>query len=101
MEIILVVGMRLGCINHAPLTCQSILQRKGKLIGWVANSGHQIMNHFDENLATLTQWLPVPHLGTAMSEENSSTIFLRASHLLMKKHEYFHQADAATNDLVG
>ena len=100
MEIILVVGMRLGCINHALLTCQSILQRKGKLIGWVANSGQKIMGHFDENLATLTQCLPVPHLGTAMPKENLSAIFSRSSHLLMKKHESFHQTDATINDLV-
>lgn len=100
MEIILVVGMRLGCINHALLTCQSILQHKGKLIGWVANSRHQIMDHFDENLTTLTHLLPVPHLGTVMPEEDPSITFSQASHLLMKKNEYFHQANVAINGLV-
>lgn len=76
MEIILIINMRLGCINHALLTCQSILSAQGKLIGWIANTPKTIMAHFEENIETLKQWLPVPHLGTVMPHEDAIDIFL-------------------------
>jgi dethiobiotin synthetase len=61
--VILVVGMRLGCINHALLTAEAI-QRDGlQLAGWVANqSDCRMMNH-EENLDTLCDLLPAPLLG--------------------------------------
>ncbi len=61
--VILVVGMKLGCINHAVLTAEAI-QADGLLIaGWVANKLDAEMACFDENLATLRQLLPAPCLG--------------------------------------
>lgn len=100
MDIILVVGMRLGCINHALLTCQSILQRKGKLLGWIANSGTHIMDHFEENLATLIQWIPALHLGTVRPNTDPSTIFSPELHPLMKRREHGHQTNVIINDLA-
>lgn len=62
-QVILVVGMRLGCINHALLTAEAV-QRDGlRLAGWVANQPGPRMNCHEENLDTLRQLLPAPCLG--------------------------------------
>ncbi|NTV71675.1 MAG: dethiobiotin synthase [Azonexaceae bacterium] len=63
LPVILVVGMRLGCINHALLTAEAIAARGLKLVGWVANRIDPAMSRFDENLATLQTLLPAPLLG--------------------------------------
>mgnify|MGYP000930950565 CR=1 FL=1 len=63
LPIILVVGMRLGCINHALLTAQAIAARGLTLAGWVANRIDPTLSRFDENLATLETHLPAPLLG--------------------------------------
>lgn len=57
IPIILVVGMRLGCINHALLTAEAIKVRNLTLHGWVANPIEPDMPAFDENVATITQKL--------------------------------------------
>ncbi len=87
MEIILVVKMTLGCINHALLTVESILRQHGKLIGWIANCPLEMMDCFNENIETLTQWLPVPHMGTVLPGQDPSVIFSEVTHPLMKTHE--------------
>lgn len=61
--VILVVGMRLGCLNHALLTAESV-QRAAKLEGWIANLLPEPMPLLDENIATLMKRLSVPWLGT-------------------------------------
>ena len=63
VEVILVVAMRLGCINHALLTAQAIAADGLKLAAWVANSPHGQMSCYEENLATLQSLLPAPLLG--------------------------------------
>lgn len=63
LPVILVVGMRLGCLNHALLTAEAILARQLPLAGWVANTIDPGMSRFAENLASLRQWLPAPCLG--------------------------------------
>lgn len=63
LPVILVVGMRLGCINHALLTAEAIAGRGLKIAGWVANRIDPAMSRFDENLATLKSLLPAPLLG--------------------------------------
>ena len=60
--VIMVVGMRLGCINHAILTAESIMARGLRLLCWVANDLGEPMPRLDENIATLEHWLPVPRL---------------------------------------
>jgi dethiobiotin synthetase len=63
IPVILVVGIKLGCINHALLTAEAI-QRDGlKLAGWVANATDEPMASIEENLATLNFCLPGPCLG--------------------------------------
>lgn len=61
--VILVVAMRLGCINHALLTAEAVRRDGLSLAGWVANQPGQRMACHDENLATLRELLPAPLLG--------------------------------------
>lgn len=62
LEVILVVGMRLGCLNHALLTAEAIQNDGLTIKGWVANQLSDDMPVFDENLATLDALMPVPRL---------------------------------------
>ena len=63
VPIILVVGMKLGCINHALLTVESILNKKQKLSGWVANRIDEHMLAYDENVSFLKEKIKAPCLG--------------------------------------
>ncbi len=60
---ILVVGMKLGCLNHAMLTSQSIINTKTPLVGWIANCIDPSMLAIQENINTLKQSIPAPYLG--------------------------------------
>ncbi len=60
--VVLVVGMRLGCINHALLTAQAIIQSGLTLAGWVANRIDPSMSRYEDNLTYLQQHLPAPFL---------------------------------------
>ena len=63
LGVILVVGLRLGCLNHALLTAEAIAARGLKLSGWVANQIDPSMPHQAANLDALSQRLPAPLLG--------------------------------------
>jgi len=63
IPVILVVGMKLGCINHALLTIQSILNKKQKLCGWVANRIDGDMEAYEENFSFLKEKIKAPCLG--------------------------------------
>jgi dethiobiotin synthetase len=60
IPIILVVGMRLGCINHALLTVEAIQARGLSLAGWVANQIDPDFDMFEENLSSLQQRIAAP-----------------------------------------
>ena len=60
IPVILVVGMRLGCINHALLTVEAIKSRGLTLAGWVANRVDAEMPVFEENLVSLQQRIAAP-----------------------------------------
>lgn len=60
--VILVVGMRLGCINHALLTAQAIQAAGLPLAGWIANQVDPNMARYADNLAYLSAHLPAPLL---------------------------------------
>jgi len=62
--VILVVAMRLGCLNHALLTAAAIEAASLPLAGWVANCTGPAMDAFDENVAALERRLPALRLGT-------------------------------------
>jgi dethiobiotin synthetase len=63
LSVILVVGLRLGCINHALLTAQAIAAQGLRLAGWVANTVDPEMTYVRENIAALSERLPAPLLG--------------------------------------
>ncbi len=63
LPVVLVVGMRLGCINHALLTAESIARRGLRLEGWVANRIEADMSCFEENLESLRERLDAPLMG--------------------------------------
>jgi len=60
--VVLVVGLRLGCLNHALLSAESIA-RRAPLAGWIANRLPPAQERWQDNLATLRARLPVPCLG--------------------------------------
>lgn len=65
-DVILVVGMKLGCINHALLSEHAIRNSGLRLAGWVANSPAATMQAYEENYAFLQQHFSqagVPCLG--------------------------------------
>jgi dethiobiotin synthetase len=62
LPVILVVGMRLGCLNHALLTAEAIYRDGLQLAGWVANSLEPDMPMRDGNLAMLERQLVAPLL---------------------------------------
>jgi dethiobiotin synthetase len=77
LPVLLVVGVRLGCINHALLTAQAIAARGLRIAGWVANRIDPAMRFADENIDTIRTWLErehraplvgvVPHLSASAS----------------------------------
>jgi dethiobiotin synthetase len=60
LPVVLVVGMRLGCLNHALLTAEAIRSRGLTFAGWVANRIDPAMPRFEDNLETLRQKLAAP-----------------------------------------
>ena len=69
--IILVVGMRLGCLNHALLTAEAIRARSLTLVGWIANCIDPAMTAQFENIKTLEDRLNTPLLGIIPFIKNS------------------------------
>ncbi|EKX96369.1 dethiobiotin synthase [Aggregatibacter actinomycetemcomitans Y4] len=63
MPVVLVVGIKEGCINHTLLTVQSILERGLPLLGWVANRINPGLGHYAEVIETLKQKVDAPLLG--------------------------------------
>ncbi|MFJ4143351.1 dethiobiotin synthase [Pseudomonas sp. NPDC089734] len=63
LPVIMVVGVRLGCINHALLTAEAIARDGLQLAGWVANIIDPKTSRLEENLATLSERLPAPCIG--------------------------------------
>jgi dethiobiotin synthetase len=63
LPVILVVGLKLGCLNHAQLTARAIHADGCELIGWIGNRIDPEMAHPKENLATLQRLMPAPCLG--------------------------------------
>ena len=64
LPVLLVVGIRLGCLNHALLSALAIRARGLTLAGWVANAIDPALPCFDENIATLERRLAAPRLAT-------------------------------------
>ncbi|HUH86424.1 MAG TPA: dethiobiotin synthase [Pusillimonas sp.] len=63
LPVVMVVGLRLGCINHALLTVQAIAAQGLELVGWVANTVDAKMPYMQENIDALRRRLSAPLLG--------------------------------------
>lgn len=63
MPVVLVVGIKEGCINHGLLTAQSILQMDVPLLGWIANRINPCLGHYAEVIEVLSQKINAPLLG--------------------------------------
>ncbi len=70
LPVILVVGMRLGCINHALLTMQVLEAHGVAVAGWVANHIDPAMSRQQENLKTLQSLIKTPLLDTLQWQAN-------------------------------
>ena len=84
LPVVVVVGMRLGCINHALLTVEAIRARGLTLAGWIASTCNGTMNAHDENLSTLKRLIEAPLLGELPHFQSGDTLQaarIAASHL--------------------
>lgn len=72
LPVLLVVGMRLGCINHALLTAQAIAQTGLKLRGWVANRLQGDYPVLEDNIAAIAQRIEAPLLASVARHERGS-----------------------------
>ncbi|ATA22057.1 MAG: dethiobiotin synthase [Gibbsiella quercinecans] len=63
LPVILVVGIKLGCVSHALLTAQSIINDGLPLLGWVANRINPGLAHYAETIDALQLRIPAPLLG--------------------------------------
>jgi len=73
LPVILVVGMRLGCLNHALLSANAIAAAHVTFAGWVANFCDPDFAYARENVATLEQLMPVPKLFEVPYRESSDS----------------------------
>jgi dethiobiotin synthetase len=62
LPVVLVVGLRLGCLNHALLTIEAIAARGLELAGWIANEADPMMSAVDENVRALQALIAAPLL---------------------------------------
>ncbi len=97
LPVVLVVGVRLGCINHALLTAQAIAANGLRIAGWVANVVDPDMLYRDENIETVRQWLArehgaplvgiVPHLAPPLAEKAAQTIDIEGLLNILRTNE--------------
>lgn len=89
LPVVLVVGLKLGCLNHALLTAHAIVARGLKLAGWVANQVDPQMRYRDANIETLQSRLAqqyrapllgiIPFLPTPSAQ--AAVVHLKIAHL--------------------
>jgi dethiobiotin synthetase len=73
LPVILVVGLRLGCLNHALLSARAIAADGAQLLGWIANPVDPEMTMAAENRASLRALLAAPCLGMLARDPDPST----------------------------
>jgi dethiobiotin synthetase len=86
LPVILVVGMKLGCLNHAMLTARELQRSGAKVLGWVANVIDPNMHLLSENIDDLMQRLPWPLLATlAHQPETPTQVAIALAEALMEQ----------------
>jgi dethiobiotin synthetase len=73
LPVILVVGLRLGCLNHALLTAQAVRSAGLQLAGWIANHIQPRFPHVEDNIALLERCLPAPLLESVAFDASAFT----------------------------
>ena len=79
LPVVLVVGLRLGCINHARLTARAIRADGCGFVGWIGNRVDPDFAAADDNLAILGRYLEAPCLGVIPHAPNAKATQLAAS----------------------
>ncbi|MGH8031828.1 MAG: dethiobiotin synthase [Luteimonas sp.] len=80
VPVLLVVGLRLGCLNHARLTARAIAADGQSLIGWIGSAVDPALARVDDYLQLLRMALPVPCLGV-LPHAPAATAQTQARHL--------------------
>ncbi|MGQ8366706.1 dethiobiotin synthase [Glaciecola sp. 1036] len=80
IPVVLVVGMRLGCLNHALLTYQAIMRDNLQCVGWIANQCVEPMPYYKENLHSLQKMIKAPLLAEV---HFSKAPILNPEHILL------------------
>lgn len=63
LQVLMVVGLKLGCLNHALLTAQAIAQDGLQLVGWIGSQVDPNMLYLEENIQSLHSLIDAPNLG--------------------------------------
>jgi dethiobiotin synthetase len=82
LPVVLVVGMRLGCLNHALLSARALDARGLCVAGWVANRIDPTMREGDANVATLAERLPAPLLADVAWSAGAAPAFANGQGVL-------------------
>lgn len=80
LPVVLVVGLRLGCLNHALLSARAVAGDGAHLAGWIASHVDPAMERVDDNLAMLRARLPAPCWGVLPHAPGADPMLL-AQHL--------------------
>jgi len=81
LPVIMVVAIRLGCLNHALLTAAAIRSSGLPLVGWVANRIDPGCEQQDGNILTLRQRLPAPLLADLAYWDDAARLEEQAGHI--------------------
>lgn len=95
LPVILVVGIKLGCLNHALLTYQRMRDTQVPIIGWIANCIDPGALAIQENIDTLKQWINVPCLGVLPFSQTLNPNGLEIQKII---HYFERVASPAAND---
>ena len=74
VPLIIVVGIKLGCLSHAILTMKAIEQKNQKVFGWIANIVDANMDFQEENISYLRKKIKHPYLGCIPNANNRNNI---------------------------
>ena len=74
LPVLLVVGLRLGCLNHALLSARAIVADGCRLLGWIANAIDPGMDAVEGNIAMLAARLPAPCWGRLPFDPRSDAV---------------------------
>ncbi|CAL4320882.1 dethiobiotin synthase [Buchnera aphidicola] len=86
IPVILVIGIKLGCINHAILTYQAIIKDKIKCSGWITNCCvNQEEKYLKYYIKTIKKYIMAPYLGNLPYFQNIKNIFSKKNSITLPK----------------